>query len=644
MFKIHSVIVCVFIMFAFSISCGTGSSPDSSISYTTDLNGTIINPHFPEDDCDVYNATVTITSNEGTYTDTTSGYSNSFHIYSIVHNGSFTITVSVEGLPDYSYYEEVTTQETSISDKVLELETTQYTQFVRISTYTGFSDLYGNTIEDVSISTDNAHSEDYNYFYIFHSGTAAFTLSADGYETRNLSYEGIDGNLSFDYMKMFSPSTPVTNVSGKVTFDNSDTIISDAVVYYGADPSIRTFTDSEGNYELDIPHIQSFNLYADADTMEASYSSIDTSDAEYVRNLEVEVDSMYWSTISGYAYEADGTTQIEGIEVSTGDFSSVTGSDQYSSQMGRYSGIYVRKGEAHTLTFNGVGYDDYTIEVPDTNYSDYLSLNANMTAQTLSYPENFRVEDVTSNSFTLAWDSVEGANGYRIFKSSSLNGTYTSYRSTSSLSYDITNLTPNNRYYYKIVAYNYNGDTPMSPALSVRTLSPTSTTLSGYVRYQDTNSLVTSGTLVVSCNAQNATVTSGQYSITLDPSLTDGVITIQAGGVIGYNSYMATTDAQSNTESHNIYLIPTLGSAISTSVSGYITDSASGSTPEDIENLTVSVNGSVATVNTNTGYYTCTTPVNLGALTIMVGGSSSYSTYIRTIAADGSTKTYDIEL
>ena len=59
----------------------------------------------------------------------------------------------------------------------------------------------------------------------------------------------------------------------------------------------------------------------------------------------------------------------------------------------------------------------------------------------------------TSNSIKLTWNSVYGATGYEVYRSTSKTGTYTKLTTITNTTYTNKNLTSNKTYYYKVRAY-----------------------------------------------------------------------------------------------------------------------------------------------------------------------------------------------
>lgn len=71
-------------------------------------------------------------------------------------------------------------------------------------------------------------------------------------------------------------------------------------------------------------------------------------------------------------------------------------------------------------------------------------------------------------SISLQWSKVYGNNGYRIYRSTSSNGTYTNIGYTTATTYSDTSLSAGTTYYYKIAAYNSNTTTTQSGYVSIK--------------------------------------------------------------------------------------------------------------------------------------------------------------------------------
>jgi fibronectin type 3 domain-containing protein len=75
---------------------------------------------------------------------------------------------------------------------------------------------------------------------------------------------------------------------------------------------------------------------------------------------------------------------------------------------------------------------------------------------------------VSSNSITVRWNAVSGADGYRVYRSSTEAGTYkrVSRQDINTNAYTDLGLSAGKTYYYKVSAYNNNGEGPRSSIAS----------------------------------------------------------------------------------------------------------------------------------------------------------------------------------
>jgi len=162
--------------------------------------------------------------------------------------------------------------------------------------------------------------------------------------------------------------------------------------------------------------------------------------------------------------------------------------------------------------------------------------------------------------------------------------------------------------------------------------------LSGTVKDSSTGSLITDNSLSVTADVTQASISSGNYSCTsLDN--TDGNIIIQAGA-LGYNIYSWSITTSEATVTHDIELTPLLENPVTTYFSGYIKDQ-DGNIPDNLDTFSLSFGASLATIDESTGYYTCSSPNNMGAV-IVQGGASGYQLLRRTVETSSTDCTYDI--
>ena len=95
-------------------------------------------------------------------------------------------------------------------------------------------------------------------------------------------------------------------------------------------------------------------------------------------------------------------------------------------------------------------------------------------APTPAAPTALNATNVTATSFTANWGSVTGATGYRLDVST--NKSFSSYvfgyqdlDVGNTISYNVTGLSANTNYYYRLRAYNGNGTSPNSNVINVKT-------------------------------------------------------------------------------------------------------------------------------------------------------------------------------
>ena len=77
-------------------------------------------------------------------------------------------------------------------------------------------------------------------------------------------------------------------------------------------------------------------------------------------------------------------------------------------------------------------------------------------------PSNVSASAASSSSITVSWSSVTGATGYKVYRSTSSSGTYSSVGDVPTTSYTNTGLTAGTTYYYKVSAYNSAGESAQS--------------------------------------------------------------------------------------------------------------------------------------------------------------------------------------
>ena len=131
----------------------------------------------------------------------------------------------------------------------------------------------------------------------------------------------------------------------------------------------------------------------------------------------------------------------------------------------------------------GVGCGKVTLNAK-TNYGD---AQASCTATVLiATPENIRLVNDTSKSITVQWDAVDGATGYVLYRSESLDREPVEYAyiNPGETQFIDTDVIPGERYYYRLMTRaeieDYNSDLSETLYTTARIKSPENVTASNY--------------------------------------------------------------------------------------------------------------------------------------------------------------------
>ncbi len=157
------------------------------------------------------------------------------------------------------------------------------------------------------------------------------------------------------------------------------------------------------------------------------------------------------------------------------------------------------------------------LSLPDPGNTDSAGLNV------VIAPGGVAATDDEYDQVTVTWDSVAGATGYKIFRSDTSEGTYTEIADVAVTNHSDTTMNYLQTVYYKVKAYNGDGDSEFSfcdSGYSLRTLpgdpSITSTTVNDTSNPGITTITWSASTLADTYTLYRSTVFDGTYSVIAD--------------------------------------------------------------------------------------------------------------------------------
>jgi len=126
-----------------------------------------------------------------------------------------------------------------------------------------------------------------------------------------------------------------------------------------------------------------------------------------------------------------------------------------------------------TVTAVAAGTATITVKTADGDKTATCAITVTLAVP--ATPTEVTAAPASSTSITVSWSAVTGATGYKVYRSSSSSGTYTSVGTPTTNSYTDTGLTSNTTYYYKVSASNSAGESAQSSSVSAKTSPPVST-------------------------------------------------------------------------------------------------------------------------------------------------------------------------
>jgi len=334
-----------------------------------------------------------------------------------------------------------------------------------------------------------------------------------------------------DGTKLSPPSVP-TGVSAVATSSSSITVswaaVSNADGYH-----VYRSSSASGTYTL--VGTPSTTSYTDTDLSESTtyyYKvSANNSAGESSQSSVVSATSIP-SIPTGVNATA---TSSSSITVSWTAVSGATGYYVYRSSSA--SGNYTRVGTSSTASYTNTELSastTYYYKVTAYNSGGESSQFSVVSATTmLSTPTEVNAMGTSTSSITVSWDTVSSADGYYVYRSSSDSGTYTRVGTLSTTTYIDTGLSHSTTYYYKVTAFNSDGESSQSSVVSAETYASVSGTYSyyestGVIWYRSTYTFNSNGTYVytITSNIDWNVNESGTYNIS------GSTVTLSRGGTL----------------------------------------------------------------------------------------------------------------
>ena len=153
---------------------------------------------------------------------------------------------------------------------------------------------------------------------------------------------------------------------------------------------------------------------------------------------------------SNYEYEIQISCNKDWASMTEDDWYYV---DTYSSTETSLYYDWIFRGDNYYFRVRSVYYDEETSEFIYSSWSKSAILQYYYNA-----PANISIKSAGTSKITLSWSKVDGAGGYRIYRSTSKNGTYSLIKTITdpaTVTYtNFKNLKTGTTYYYKICTYN----------------------------------------------------------------------------------------------------------------------------------------------------------------------------------------------
>ncbi len=300
------------------------------------------------------------------------------------------------------------------------------------------------------------------------------------------------------------------------------------------------------------------------------------------------------------------------------------------------NGNYIKVGDTKTNS-----YTNYTLE-PATMYhykvsaknsageSNLSSPSANATTK-LDAPTSVNVKAESSNSLTLSWNPVTGANGYKVYRSTAYYGTFEPVGTSSYSPYTNTGLPSGTTYYYKVSATKGGVESELSsPPVSAPSIPDTPTGVTATAT--SSSSITVSWSSVTGATGYRVYRYAGSYATSYDDMYTTS-----------YTSYTNNTGLSSGTTYY--YRVSAYNSSGEGSQSSYVSAETPvvPATPSNVtatatSSSSITVSWSSVTGATGYGVYR----YNGTSFVLWATTSSTSTTYTNTGLSSGTTYYYAV--
>ena len=358
----------------------------------------------------------------------------------------------------------------------------------------GYCKFYIYTEDDEEVYYGSAYHNNEYYKDLELEKNTTYYIKVESYYT---------GNYRFNISERKDDVGNTMSSSSKINLESTYTNSIDAEYCLDEDWFKFTTTSNDAFYRITYKNL---NIDSDCDfyiyskDMEEIYSGCAYYNDEYYKDLELEKDTTYYIKVVSYR---TGNYKFSVKELKDAEPNTLESSKKISLNTGYQGSINANGGldedwfkftttsdTNYTFKYKNLDIDSYCyfyIYTKDMEeiycgddyfnygYTQELNLQKNktyyikvvsyktgnynfsiLTKSTVAKPTGLKSTSNTSSSIKLAWNKVSNATGYKIYRSTSKNGSYkhvATVKGSSNLTYNDTKLSSGKTYYYKIRAY-----------------------------------------------------------------------------------------------------------------------------------------------------------------------------------------------